>query len=386
MASILAKSLQAGAFGISTSFADKDHRGEFVPSCFADDAEFEALIDVLAEHGGILEFVPNLSGGTAFEDIDRMARLTKPKGVISTWNTLAQTTRAPDRARQFLEQATRLQADGVRIHPQGTPRPFDLRIGWDRSVMFTDMPTSWAPFIRADHDEKRAMLDDPTWREAARTEWDAAKLSIFPTWDISRIRLIQVTRPENEEWVGGTLADLVAVRGGHPSDVLADWVRDNDLDPGIVCSGVSNDDAAEVGEILCHPATLIGGSDNGAHVAMFCAAGDSTLFLTRYVRERGEISLEAAIHELTGKQAVSLGFGGRGVIRPGNAGDLVVFALDELHWEQDSFVDDLPGGGGRLRRPEGGYRHTIIAGRIVQTGGELTGARPGGPIGFVEGA
>jgi len=384
MGAILEASIEAGAFGISTSFTDKDHRGRYVPSCVADDAEFEALFGVLADKGGIVEFVPNLSGGTAEEDIERIARLTAPRGVISTWNTLAQTKRAPGRAQRFLEQATRQQAAGVRIFPQGTPRPFDLRIGWDRSVMFNDLPESWAPVIRADAEGKRVQLADPAWRAVGRAEWDAAKLSVLPTWDISRLRLISVTRPEHERWVGSTLADLVAERGGHASDVLADWVLENDLDPGVVASGVSNDEPEEVGQILCHPATLIGGSDNGAHVAMFCAAGDSTLLLTRYVRERRDMTLEAAVHELTGKQASSLGFAGRGVVAPGAIGDLVVFDLDELEWQQDSFVADLPGGGSRLRRPPGGYRHTIVAGEIVQTGGELTGARPGGPIAFSE--
>jgi N-acyl-D-amino-acid deacylase len=384
MCAILQQSLEAGAFGLSTSFTDKDHHGRLVPPCKADDAEFEALFDVLARQGGIVEFIPDLSGGTAEEDIERMARLTGPRDVVSTWNTLAQTKRAPERATRFLEQAARLQEAGVRMYPQGTPRPFDLRIGWDRSVMFNDMPDSWGPFIRTDADGKQAMLSDQSWRAKAREEWDAAKLSVFPTWDISRLRFITVTRPENEKWLGSTLADLVGERGGHPSDVLADWLLENDLDPGVVAGGVSNDEPGEVGEILRHPATIIGASDNGAHVAMFCAAGDSTLFLTRYVRDRGEIPLEAAIHELTGRQAETLGFGGRGVIEPGAAGDLVVFDLDELRWEQDVMVDDLPGSGSRLRRPAGGYRHTIVAGQVVQTDGELTGARPGRPIGFLE--
>jgi N-acyl-D-aspartate/D-glutamate deacylase len=132
-----------------------------------------------------------------------------------------------------------------------------------------------------------------------------------------------------------------------------------------------------VGEILCNPTTIIGGSDVGAHVAMFCAAGDTTLLLTRHVRERGDMTLEAAVHELTGRQASVLGFAGRGVVEVGAAADLLVFTLDELKWEPDVFVADLPGGGSRLRRPEGGYRYTIVAGQIVQRDGELTGAKPG---------
>jgi N-acyl-D-aspartate/D-glutamate deacylase len=75
------------------------------------------------------------------------------------------------------------------------------------------------------------------------------------------------------------------------------------------------------------------------------------------------------------------GFDGRGVVAPGNVADLTVFALDELHYDADRFVDDLPGGGSRLRRPEGGYRATIVAGVPVQIGGEITGALPGRVLG-----
>lgn len=380
MCDLLRTTLREGAFGMSTSFTDKDHRGMWVPPCFAADDEFDALIRVLAEEGGVLEFVPNLSGGTAFDDIDRIAGLCKPHGVTCTWNTLAQSKRAPERSGQFLRQAERLQSSGHRVFPQATPRSFDLRINWNRSVLFTDQPEGWGRMIPLEGAEKIAMLTDEAWRAVARVEWDAAKLSPFPVWDISRIRFISVTRPEHDRWVGLTLADLVAERGGHPSDVLAQWIVDNDLDPGVVAVGVTNDVVEEVGEILAHPSTIVAASDNGAHVAMFCAAGDTTLLLTRHVRERNDLTLEAAVHKLTGHLAEVLGFGGRGVVRAGAVADLLVFRLDELEWRTDVFVHDLPFDGARLRRPEGGYRHTIVAGQIVQSNGELTGALPGRPL------
>jgi N-acyl-D-aspartate/D-glutamate deacylase len=110
---------------------------------------------------------------------------------------------------------------------------------------------------------------------------------------------------------------------------------------------------------------------------MLCASGDTTLLLTRHVRERGDLTLERAVHELTGRQADVFGFRGRGVVAPGAVADLAVFALDELHYDADVFVHDLPGDGARLRRAEGGYRATIVGGVPVQLGGEMTGALPG---------
>ena len=67
----------------------------------------------------------------------------------------------------------------------------------------------------------------------------------------------------------------------------------------------------------------------------------------------------------------------RGVLRPGAIADITVFALDELHWDKEEFVTDLPGGGPRFRRPAGGYRYTVTGGEITQEHDALTGARPG---------
>ncbi len=47
-------------------------------------------------------------------------------------------------------------------------------------------------------------------------------------------------------------------------------------------------------------------------------------------------------------------------------------------------MTDLPGGGARLRRPEGGYRATFVSGVGVQVEGKLTGALPGRVIASYE--
>jgi N-acyl-D-aspartate/D-glutamate deacylase len=122
---------------------------------------------------------------------------------------------------------------------------------------------------------------------------------------------------------------------------------------------------------------VIANSDAGAHLTMMCAIGDTTLTLTRHVRDRGDMTVEQAVHRMTGQLADVFGFAGRGVLAEGNHGDVTIFALDELDWQTDVFVDDLPLGASRLRRPPGGFRQTIVAGTIVQEAGELTGARPG---------
>src|SRR5262249_40554458 len=108
-----------------------------------------------------------------------------------------------------------------------------------------------------------------------------------------------------------------------------------------------------------------------------CAIGDSTLLLTRHVRDRTDMPIEAAVHQITGRAAQLFGFEGRGTVTPGAAGDLAIFALDELEWAPPELVDDMPHGARRLRRPPGGYRATVVQGAVTQSNGVLSDARPG---------
>ena len=381
LAALLTECLRDGAFGLSTSFFDRDADNRLVPSQFADDAEFGALLDVLGAQDRVIEFVPDFTNqpeGTR-QGIVRMGDLCGPRHVVMTWNLL--TFQAMDDGRfgrELLALTEAQRAAGVRVFPQVSPRPFDLRINWDASLSFMGLPNGWHRVITTHGPDKRALLEDPQWRAVAKQEWESVPRSVaFPHREPELVRFISVTRPENDRWVGRTLADLAAERGGHPSDVLADWVLENDCHPGVLAMGLANGDPSGVAELVNHPDTIVSASDAGAHLEMMCAAGDTTLLLTRHVRDREDLSLEQAVHELTGRQADVFGFHGRGRIAPGAHADLTVFSLNELAWSDEEFLDDVPEGGGRMRRPPGGYRFTAVAGTVVQEEGKLTGANPG---------
>ena len=376
LARILDDAVDHGAFGFSTSFFDTDADGRLVPSRLADVEERAALVDVLARRGRGFVQVVTIPGTPDGEENFRVLIELCGDRVVSTTNVLAYVDANPDQSRQLMQMTRDYHAAGVKFWPQMSPRTIDFRINWESSMAFM-MLEPWHRIPNAPDDTERArLLRDPEWRAAARHSWDHDYSVMFPTAFLDRVRFIEVTRPEHEPWVGRTLADLVAERGGHPSDVLADWVLENDLRPGIVVVGIANANIEEVGKLLADPDNIVGSSDAGAHFQMMCAAGDSTLLLARHVRDRGDLTLEAAVRELTGKQSDTFGFRDRGYIRPGLAADLTVFALDELDWADDSFVADLPGGAQRLRRPAGGYRYTIANGEITQQDGTLTDARP----------
>jgi N-acyl-D-aspartate/D-glutamate deacylase len=377
MAALLDDALVAGACGLSTSWFDEDAQKRPTPSVLADDDELGTLFDVLVARGAFLEFIPDVKTSAWRSDVERVARLTGPRDLLSTFNGIFCDNDRPARILEILDHIGELQADGVRVYPQLSPRGVDVRVNWYGGMSFYGLATTWHRVVQGDADEKRSMLTDDGWRAQARAEWDATRRTMFPHHFPERVRLVEVHDPGLEEWVGHTLADLVAARGGHPSDVLADWVLENDLEPGVVGVDVTNADPEGVAAMLRHPAGIISNSDAGAHLQMMCATGDTTLLLARHVRERGDFTLEDAVWQLTGRQAATFGFGDLGVLAPGVRADLTVFALDELHWDSEEFVSDLPGGGPRFRRPAGGYRYTVTGGEVIQEDGVLTDARPG---------
>ena len=190
IAALLDDALRAGAFGMSTSFFDEDAASRPVPSRLADDDELGALFDVLSDHGGFVEFIPNLYSPSAKDEIEHIAALTGPRGITSTWNAVIYDDQRPQRGMRILDRAAELQAAGVSIHPQVSPRTLDAQVNWASSMAFMPLATTWHRFVHSDDAAKRTMLEDPEWRATARTEWDATQGSIFPVHRPDKVRFI----------------------------------------------------------------------------------------------------------------------------------------------------------------------------------------------------
>ena len=69
----------------------------------------------------------------------------------------------------------------------------------------------------------------------------------------------------------------------------------------------------------CWPIPLVhvGASDGGAHVGSFATYGDTGFLLSRYVRETGALSLEAAVKKITADPCDDLGPAPSGAARGG---------------------------------------------------------------------
>jgi N-acyl-D-aspartate/D-glutamate deacylase len=99
--------------------------------------------------------------------------------------------------------------------------------------------------------------------------------------------------------------------------------------------------------------------------------------LTKWVKERGALSLPDAVHILTRKPAELFSLFDRGLIAQGHLADINVIDFDRLRLHTPHIVHDLPGGGKRFLQAADGLCATIKSGEVIFEDGCATGALPG---------
>ncbi len=381
MCRLLDEALSHGGIGLSTTFMDTDRSNREVPSRKADDIELGRMIDVVARHrGATVQFVPRFMQPEHWQgDFDRMASLCGPRGVRANWGALRCEQHRSDELVERWAHNRDVNAGGAAMAPLFSHAMSYVNLHFDRSIMWHGV-LAWHELANGPDDQKETLLSDPLWRARARAEWDACTYTLAPIRTPERLLLDHSAR-ELPGQTGLSLLEYATVRNQHLSDALASWLLDNGIGSSMRTAEMPLDEAA-VCDLIRHPHTVTGGSDAGAHIQMFSGAGNATYLLTRYVRDAGLLSIEEAVHAVTGKHAAYFGLGDRGVLEVGKAADVTVFALDEIELHPDVRVDDVPGGSWRYTRPAGGYRATIANGHVTHVDGEPTGARPGRMVGL----
>jgi N-acyl-D-amino-acid deacylase len=179
-------------------------------------------------------------------------------------------------------------------------------------------------------------------------------------------RVLLAAVPGHTEWEGRSMAEL-ASEWDLPVDQAVDRVIEQAGDGVFAVSfGINEDD---VRMVLKHPSTMIGSDGLGygskPHPRHY---GTFPRVLGRYSRNEGLLSLETALHKMTGMAAAKFHLMDRGAIREGAIADLVVFdvatVIDGATYEDS-------------RRTPEGMPWVVVNGKVVVRDGEHTGARPG---------
>jgi len=168
MCRLLDDALGAGALGLSSNLLDHDSRDRAVPSLVADDAEFGALLDVLAKYPGTTfqVIVDSFMRMTAEASVERMARLCAPRNIRMQWVGVPTYAFQEKLRGPLFAQHERFKARGLDFWTGFHHLPATSSVSFLSSLVFAQSNNYvWHEIISAPTEEaKLALLEDPAWR------------------------------------------------------------------------------------------------------------------------------------------------------------------------------------------------------------------------------
>jgi N-acyl-D-aspartate/D-glutamate deacylase len=356
MRHIVREAIDAGAIGFGTSKAPTHvgYAGKPVPSRAASLAEIESLAGALGESNrGVVQAT---IGRGLF--LNELADIQRQTGRSVSWTALLAGMFGPDGHQRVLEETSKLQAQGIDVVPQVSCRPLVVEFQFKAPFPFESL-SIFEPVSEADFEGRKRIYASPEFRKAFRERSEDGPLA--PRW---RDMVISECpgRPELSE---RSVADVAQESGQHPSELALDLALASNLEARFRMA-VANTDETTVAELLQHPATILGLSDAGAHASQLCDACAPTHLLGHWVRERGTLSLEEAVRQLTSATAERFGIEGRGRLAEGLAADVVVFDPETVGCSPLRRVSDFPAGADRLVADAEGIRAVIVNGTPIR--------------------
>ncbi len=383
MAELLDDALAAGALGMSDNLHDHDGQDRPVPTMKADDAEFEALFDVMERYPGscyqvIVDTFMRMTGPANLERLSKLLAGRPIKVQIAGAVPTLEFQKGILPAMQ--ESVKNMREAGCDIWPGFAHVSPTSTLSLVKSLIFAQSNDYvWHEVVlEDDHVKKAEMLRDENWRARARESWDTQ------AWDHSPLKnpqeLFLLDSENGKGPTGITLKEYADSRGQHRSDAMADWILENGTLSTVHMAPFPKDEELTI-ELMKDPKTVGNISDAGAHLQMLCGGGENALLLTQYVREEKKLTLEEAINVMTGKLADHFNLHDRGVIAPGKRADIAVFNLEEIERREMEKAHDVPNGKGgttwRFTRKPMPTRITLVNGVPTFENGKFTGAMPG---------
>ena len=380
---LLDETLAAGALGLSMDISEShmDGDGKPIPAKGATPEERIALCEVVGRHAGttLSGIFEGGSGGWSDFELDHLSQMSAVANRVLNWNLMVVDASVPERARAQLALSHHARRQGGRIMALlmpvivpmnmsfGTYCAFFLIPGW-RETMALPLPERMQALANR---ETRRMLES---RARSPEAGMFRRLSDFPGYVIG-----DTFCDANADLSRRVVRDIAAERGQEPFDTLVDIALADDLRTVLWPSAPDDDDAhwALRASLWDDPDILLAGSDAGAHLDRMCGGSYPTQLLADCLRGRRLLTLERAIHELSGKPAGLFGLRDRGIIAPGARADLVLFDPTTVGAEPARLVHDLPGDCARVTADSAGIHHVFVNGIETLRDGRITGATPG---------
>ncbi len=366
MTTLVAEAMRQGAYGVSTGLI-------YPPNAYAKTDELIALARPAAAAGGLYGSHLRYDGDKLRDGIEEAIAIGEGARIPVHIFHLKVTGQANfGRMKEAIALVEAAQQRGVEVSADQ----------YSYVASSTSLAQTMPPWVQeGGRSNMIERLKDRDTRAKIRREMEDPK----PTWENRyrsagtwhNIQLASINGrggapSPNKSYEGMRIDDAARKAGKDPFDFVFDLLADSG---GVSCVYFIIDEA-DLALALRQPWVSIG-SDGSAlatsgplrtgvpHPRNF---GTFPRVLGKYVREEHVISLEQAVHKMSGLTAHQLHIADRGIIKPGLAADLVIFDPATVA-DRATFTDPF-------QYPIG-IETVVVNGRVVLDNGRHTGERPG---------
>ena len=355
----IARAMDQGAIGVSTGLM-------YPPGSYASTEELIQVLACVGERGGYYFSHIRGESGTLLEAIGEAVEIGWAAGTsVQISHLKAAGKENWDKLPEALELIRHAREQGLDISSDAYPY----------TCGSTDLVSFLPEWAQAGGKASiLSRLRDMEVRDRMRTEMATATSYGF----VDLGDLLVTNCPERRDYEGRSVGQLAHGAGSSAIDWVLDALRETHLSMTVNIPMASHENI----ERLVQDPTVLFGTDGFAleadssrnpgvqrHPRSF---GTFPRLLGRFVREKGLLGLEEAIHRMTGLPARRLRLKARGILEPGYAADLVVFDPDTV---EDTATYAIPENYAR------GIRHVVVNGQCVVHEEAHTDARPGVHLG-----
>ena len=358
MQAAVADAMSQGAVGLSTGL-------EYTPGGFAPLSELVALASVLQGTGYPYASHMRNEDDRLFSAVEEALQVGRMAGVpVQISHLKAQGQRNHWKADAILDTLVRARDAGIDVHFDRYPY-VAYATGLSNLFPATARAGGTARFL----ERLKSPDSGPALERACRD-----KIQLLGSWNA--VQITSLGRGANPGARGKRLGDLAEELGEDPYDTTVRLLEEEGGSVGMIGFGMSEENTEAV---LAHPLGMVC-SDGGAYAPYGPLSNSSPhprgygsfpRILGHYVRDRGIMSIEAAVSKMSMAPATKLGLGDRGHLAVGKVADIVVFQPDEVG---DAASFEQP------HQYPTGIPHVVVGGVVTIRDGEQTGSRAGGAV------
>ena len=316
MQQLLDESLRQGAWGMSSGLV-------YPPGSFAKADELTALAKVLASHRTLYASHIRGESGTLMDSVEEAIELGRQSGArvqISHLKAIGKPYWGQGLAALGRIEATR--AAGVDV--------------WADQYPYEATATALAALVPGWAQDGGiaallARLEDPALRETLLT-------AIYKEMTIrggpDRVKISVLKTPQNQLWVGKTIQDVAAARNIPAEEAVRQLLIEESAKVNAVYFSLGE---VDLNGIMQSPIVAVGSDGQAMNPQRDRAEnvhprsyGTFPRVLGRFVREKRLLSLELAVHKMSGLPATILRLPDRGLVKAGFKADLAIFDPDRV--------------------------------------------------------